>query len=328
MKKKKFILVTGSFGFLAQNLIKKLLQLNYNVLGIDKKNNSSFFYNLSEYTNEKKLINYFFDLNNKKRLYSVLKKYDITACYHLAAMTQVNHSDKFPLLNFKTNIMSTIYLLEYFRNFSKESIFIFSSSDKAYGKFNKLPYKEHFPLNGIHPYDVSKSASDKIVQTYNYHYKMKTAVTRSVNIYGPCDLNFKRLIPETILCILKKTNIIIRSNGKYLRDYIYVDDVVNGYLRLFKYMKKNEINLSNNTFNFGSNDPISVLNLVNFIIKKDKNYKHKIIIKNNANNEIVDQYSDYSKSKKLLNWKPKYNLDKGINLTFKWYKNFIINKNY
>ena len=326
MTNKKFILVTGSFGFLAQNLIKKLLELNYNILGIDKKNNVSFCYDFSSYKIKKKLINISLDLNNEKKLYSLLSKYNIICCFHLAAITQVNESDKYPLNNFKTNIMTTIYLLEYFRQNSKKTIFIYSSSDKAYGKFNKLPYREDFPLNGIHPYDVSKSTSDKIVQTYNYHYNMKTAITRSVNIYGPCDLNFNRLIPETILSIVKNKKIILRSNGKYLRDYIYVDDVVEGYISLYKFMIKNKINLLNNTFNFGTNKPIKVIELVKIIINKNKKYKKSILIKDIANNEIINQYSTFSKSKKLLKWKPNFSLDTGIDLTIKWYTNYLLNK--
>ena len=120
---KKYILVTGSFGFLAQNLIKNLLKSRYNVLGIDKKKQTVFCYNFSKYIKEKKLINKEIDIRNKKKLYIFLKKYEISACFHLAAITQVNDSDKFPLVNFETNIMSTIFLLEYFRKFSDKSIF-------------------------------------------------------------------------------------------------------------------------------------------------------------------------------------------------------------
>ena len=324
--KKKYILVTGSFGFLAQNLIKRLLKLNYNVLGIDKNNKTNFCYDFSKYSQSKKLVNNILDINNKKKLYSLLDKFEISSCFHLAAITQVNYSDKFPLANFQTNIMSTIFLLEYFKIFSKKSIFIFSSSDKAYGKFNNLPYKEDFPLNGIHPYDVSKSSSDKIVRTYNYHYKLKTAVTRSVNIFGPCDQNFNRLIPEVLKDIIKNKKIVIRSNGKYLRDYIYVEDVVDGYIKLLRFMKSNKINLTNNAFNFGTNKPISVINLVKLILKITNKAKIKIEISNTANNEIVNQYSNYSKAKKLLKWKPSTNLEKGLGLTFEWYKKFINNK--
>ncbi len=320
---KKIVLVTGSYGFLAQNLILKLLKLNYYVLGIDQNIKGKFNFNFDKYIKNKKFHNIIININNYKKICILLNKYKIFCCFHLAAITQVNESDRNPVNNFKTNIIGTINLLEYFRLYSNKTIFIFSSSDKAYGKYNKLPYKETYPLNGLHPYDVSKSSADKIVQTYNYHYNLKTSVTRSVNIYGPGDMNSKRLIPETIISLLKNKKINLRSDGKYIRDYIFVDDLVNGYVKLLNYMKSNNVKLNDTIFNFGTGKKIKVIEIVKKILKKLNKDKNYFEILNIANNEINNQYTDYNKAKKLLNWKPTTNIDKGLNYTIEWYK-----KNY
>ena len=237
---------------------------------------------------------------------------------------QVLSSNKYPYNNFQTNIFGTINVLGSIRVKCPNSLLVFSSSDKAYGETKKLPYKESHPLNGLNPYDASKASADLIVRSYNKSFNLKVVITRFVNIFGPGDTNWNRLIPGTIKSILNKKKILIRSNGKFLRDYIYIDDVISGYTKILKLHLNNFEKMYGKAINFGYNKPRSVLNVVNKILNKFKlNIKDNVVILNKTNLEIKDQYSYNELSKRLLNWKPKVGFDQGLKETIKWYKKQI-----
>ena len=269
---------------------------------------------------KKKNVRYLnFDFINKKKVFEVFKKYNISTVFHLGAVTQVLEAFNNPYKTFNSNITGTINFLEAIKIFNKDILFIYSSSDKAYGELKKKEYYENFPLQGDFPYDVSKSASDLIVQTYSKTYQLKVGIVRSGNIYGPGDFNTDRLVPHVITSYLRNKNPILRSNGKLIRDYLYVGDVARAYITLMNYMKKNKQKLY--TYNVGSKENFKVITLVNYIRKILHKNSLKPIILNNSYIEIKRQKLNYNKIKKELNWSPREDIIKGLKKTILWYKN-------
>jgi len=321
MIKNKLILVTGCYGFVAQHLIHNLLLNNNRVIGIYNKKYQLKIFNNKNYINKKKLIEKKVDIRDKKFLINLFKKYKFDYCYHLAAISQVLTSNQSPEETYEINVFGTINLLESAKLYRPKIKFIFSSSDKAYGSSKKLPYKEDFPLNGLNPYDASKACADIISRSYAKAFNLQVCVTRFVNIYGPGDVNWDRIIPGTIKSLINNKKPILRSNGRFLRDYLFIDDVVNGYIMLGNAMQNKKV--KGLAINFGSGKPITVLNLVKKMLKINNNNSKFYIIKNKVKNEIKDQYSGYQLAKETINWKPKISLEEGLVKTFFWYKKRI-----
>ena len=321
MIKNKLFLVTGCYGFVAQHLIHNLLLNNNRVIGVYNKKYQLKIFNNKNYINKKKLVEKKVDIRDKKTLTNLFKKYKFDYCYHLAAISQVLTSNQSPEETYEINVFGTINLLESAKLYRPKIKFIFSSSDKAYGSSKKLPYKEDFPLNGLNPYDASKACADIISRSYAKAFNLQVCVTRFVNIYGPGDVNWDRIIPGTIKSLINNKKPILRSNGRFLRDYLFIDDVVNGYIMLGKAMQNKKV--KGIAINFGSGKPITVLNLVKKMLKINNNNSKFYIIKNKVKNEIKDQYSGYQLAKETMNWKPKISLEEGLIKTFSWYKKKI-----
>jgi len=321
MIKNKLFLVTGCYGFVAQHLIHNLLLNNNRVIGIYNKKYQLKIFNNKNYINKKKLVVKKVDIRDKKALTKLFKKYKFDYCYHLAAISQVLTSNQSPEETYEINVFGTINLLESAKLYRPKIKFIFSSSDKAYGSSKKLPYKEGFPLNGLNPYDASKACADIISRSYAKAFNLQVCVTRFVNIYGPGDVNWDRIIPGTIKSLINNKKPILRSNGRFLRDYLFIDDVVNGYIMLGKAMQNKKV--KGIAINFGSGKPITVLNLVKKMLKINNNNSKFYIIKNKVKNEIKDQYSGYQLAKETIHWKPKISLEEGLVKTFSWYKKRI-----
>ena len=311
------ILVTGGFGLLGKPLVSKLINNNNNVFVLEKKSTNRKIY-LKKLP--KKII--IGDFRNKKKVERIIKKYKINIIFHLGAITQVLESLKNPIETHETNVMGTINLLECIRKINKKIIFIYSSSDKAYGELNnRSEYKEDDKLDATYPYDVSKSASDIICQSYSKTYSLKVGIIRSGNIYGPGDLNLKRLIPEVIISSIENKRFKIRSSGKLLRDYVYVDDVVDAYLKVYKKLKNSKNLLK--VYNVSSKYNYSVINIVKIILKYMNKNNLKPLIMNHSKQELKFQRLNFSKIKRELNWYPKIGIKQGINETIDWYiKNY------
>ena len=311
------ILVTGGFGLLGKPLVSKLINNNNNVFILEKKSTNRKIY-LKKLP--KKII--IGDFRNKKNVERIIKKNKINIIFHLGAITQVLQSLKNPIETHETNIMGTINFLESIRKINKKIIFIYSSSDKAYGELNnRYEYKEDDKLDATYPYDVSKSASDIICQSYSKTYSLKVGIIRSGNIYGPGDLNLKRLIPEVIISSIENKRFKIRSSGKLLRDYVYVDDVVDAYLKVLKKLKNSADLLK--VYNVSSNYNYSVINIVKIILRCMNKTNLKPLIMNNSKQELKFQRLNFLKIKKELKWYPKIDIKRGINETVDWYiKNY------
>src|SRR3989338_1362524 len=241
------------------------------------------------------------DYLNIKR---ALNEYGIETVIHLGAQTIVETANRSALSTFKANIEGTWNVLEACKNSKLVQGIVVASSDKAYGSSDRLPYTEDMPLAGKHPYDVSKSCSDLIAQSYAHTYGMPIAIARCGNVYGGNDLNFNRIVPGTIKSLLHNESPIIRSDGTFKRDYIYVKDVVDSYIVLAENLHRKEI--KGQSFNFGNDKPITVLEIVAAIQKFMGKSRLKPKILNTAKAEIKDQYLDSGKARRLLSWKPKY----------------------
>ncbi|OIO35477.1 MAG: sugar dehydratase [Candidatus Omnitrophica bacterium CG1_02_44_16] len=311
----KNVLVTGHEGFLGSHLTKNLNSRGANVIGLDlvlgRKNT------VLTNTDRKQIIAIKGDVADYKLVNSIIKKYKIKFVFHLAAEAIVGKCLIHPLAAFSSNICGTWNILEACRNSKQVQSIVIASSDKAYGSHKDLPYNEDLALMGKHPYDVSKSCADLIAHAYSYTYGLPAVVTRCGNIFGPGEYHYSRIIPDAIRCALRGKTLLIRSNGRYTRDYIYVDDIVEGYTLLAENTKK--LNLNGEAFNFSNEKPITVLKLVKTIYRsasKKTNYK----ILNHAKYEIKHQYLSSLKARKILNWKPKYSLEKSLAKTIEWYK--------
>lgn len=249
-----------------------------------------------------------------------LGEYEIDTVFHLAAQAIVGVANRNPISTFEANILGTWNILEACRKHPLIKRVIVASSDKAYGDQENLPYDENMPLQGKHPYDVSKSCADLISHTYFHTYGLPVCITRCGNLYGGGDLNFNRIIPQTIQLVLNGEAPEIRSDGTFVRDYFYIEDAVQAYLLLAEKMEEN--NLAGEAFNFSNEIQLTVLELVEKILKKmNSNLKPKVL--NQGSNEIKHQYLSAEKARKLLNWTPAYTIDEGLEKTIERYTEFF-----
>ena len=311
------VFVSGCTGLLGSWLTDELVNKSANVVGLIRDDfHSSNFHSLNLLNKITKVDGSVEDFNLILR---TINEYEIDTIFHLAAQTIVGTATKSPISTFESNIKGTWNILESARQVDTERVII-ASSDKAYGIHEKLPYEETTCLKASHPYDVSKACADLIAQSYYKTYKLNVGITRCGNLYGGGDFNFSRIIPGTIKSLLNDEIPIIRSDGKYIRDYFYVKDAVNSYLMLAEKLMKHGI--SGEAFNFGTEKPVSVLEVVDMLIEISgkKNITKKIL--NEAHNEIKAQYLSCEKARRLLNWKPKYSLKDGLKETYEWYKSF------
>lgn len=261
------------------------------------------------------------DIRDRDTLERVIGEYEINTVIHLAAQTIVTIANRNPISTFETNVAGTWNLLEACRRSPTVKQVIMASSDKAYGDQEILPYNEKTPLQGQHPYDVSKSAADLIASTYAISYGLPVAITRCGNFYGGGDLNWNRIIPGTIRSITRGQRPIIRSDGQYIRDYFYVEDGAAAYMLLAEQLAARP-EIMGQAFNFSNEIQVTVNQIVGKIIKL-MNSNLESDIRNEASNEIRHQYLSAEKAKKELNWKPLFNLDEGLSRTIAWYQKFL-----
>jgi CDP-glucose 4,6-dehydratase len=262
------------------------------------------------------------DVRDREVLERTLGEYEIDTVIHLAAQTIVSIANRNPVSTFETNITGTWNLLEACRRSPRVKQIVVASSDKAYGDQEILPYNEKTPLQGQHPYDVSKSAADLLAATYAVTYELPVAITRCGNFYGGGDLNWNRIIPGTIRSILRGQRPLIRSDGNYVRDYFYVEDGAAAYMLLAEQLALHP-ELKGEAFNFSNEIQITVIQIVQKILNlMGVNLEPHIL--NEASNEIRHQYLSAEKACKVLNWHPLFTLDLGLEKTIIWYKDFLM----
>ncbi len=313
----KNILITGGTGFIGSHLAEDLANEHANVITTFQSiNPSSYFYSQKL---DKKVIMINLDVCNFDSIIDLVTKYEVEYIFHLAAQPLVEVAYRNPIRTLYSNILGTINVLECARVFPKIKGVIVASSDKSYGKLDKKKYLETDPLLGDHPYEVSKAAAHLISYSYFKTYHIPVVVTRFGNVYGEGDLNFSRIIPGIMKTILTGKTLKIRSDGKYVRDYLYVKDVIKGYLLL----ARNIDAIKGEAFNFGSDETLSVTDIIK-IVEAALNRKIRFQILNTAKNEIPYQSLDYSKIKNKLGWSPKYKISRVIKKVEKWYKGILL----
>lgn len=313
--KNKVVLVTGITGFVGSSLAARLIKAGANVIGIVRDEvPESNFYRLEL---NRKVTVIRGDLTDYPLVERTMNEYTVEVVYHLAAQTIVGTANRSPVSTFHANIHGTWNVLEACRGKSHVQAVVLASSDKAYGSHKKLPYREDFPLQPQYPYDTSKACADLIAGCYHKTYGLPVVTTRFANIYGPGDINYSRIIPDTIRNILQGKAPVIRSDGSPQRDYLYVDDVVDLYLLLAEHIDQTK----GEVFNAGHNKPVSVLKVVETLIRLSdkKNLKPQILGKGSLSGEIDRQWLDGSKVEKRLRWKPKVELSEGLKKTLAWH---------
>lgn len=250
-----------------------------------------------------------------------LLEHEVDTIFHLAAQTTVMAARRSPLITFEANIRGTYNLLEVCRRHAQgiRSVIV-ASSDKAYGE-QSLPYTEDRPLLGRNPYDVSKSCADLLTQAYAASYGLPAGIARCANIYGGGDLNWSRIVPGTIRALLRGERPVVRSDGTYTRDYIYVQDVVDAYLCLAVAVAGDGVR--GEAFNFSAGRPASVIEIVHAIGRIMGTGDLEPVILNEAVGEIRDQRLDAAKARQRLGWSPHFSLEDGLAETVRWYRAFL-----
>ena len=320
------VFVTGATGVLGLNLVNRLIAMDAEVVAF-----------VRDWVPRSRLLGTWLldsgdvtivrgELEDYYAISRALAEYETECIFHLGAQTIVNVGNHSPVTTFRANIEGTWNLLEAARVLNTYSGEIqcvcVASSDKAYGSSQTLPYTEDMPLKGEHPYDVSKSCTDLIAQSYASTYGLPACIARMGNIYGPGDINFNRIIPGTIKSLVEGKRPVIRSDGKPIREYFFVDDAVNAYLVMAESMGKKKI--AGEAFNFSSGEKLAVYELVKKIIACFGSDTEPEIL-NTGRNEIIDQYLSIEKARTVLGWSPEYSVDAGLKRTIPWYQELMKN---
>jgi CDP-glucose 4,6-dehydratase len=312
-------LVTGATGLVGGSLVRQLTARNADVVCLMRDWVPQSELVRSNLIEKVKVVRG--DVCDQPMLERLLGEYEIDTVIHLAAQTIVGIANRNPVSTFQTNISGTWALLEACRRSPTVRQIIIASSDKAYGNHERLPYTEEAPLQGQHPYDVSKSCADLIAQAYAKTYDLPVAITRCGNFYGGGDLNWNRIVPGTIRSILRDQRPVIRSDGKFVRDYFYAEDGAMANVTLAEKLADNP-QFRGQAFNFSNEQQITVLELVQRILMLMKSNLEPEI-RNEASNEIRHQYLSAEKARRLLGWQPLFTLEEGLTQTIAWYREVL-----
>jgi CDP-glucose 4,6-dehydratase len=317
------VLVTGATGLVGGWLVKRLIAAGADVVCLIRDWVPQCELSRSGDLDRVKVVRG--DICDRNLLERALGEHEIDTVIHLAAQTIVGIANRNPVGTFESNIKGTWELLEACRRSPLVKQIVVASSDKAYGDQEILPYDENTPLQGQHPYDVSKSCADLISYTYAKSYELPVVITRCGNFYGGGDLNWNRILPGTIRSVLRGQRPVIRSDGSFIRDYFYVEDGAAAYMLLAEELAAKP-ELRGEAFNFSNEIQVTVLDLTARILKI-MNSDLEPDIRNEATNEIKHQYLSAEKARKMLNWSPLFTLDKALATTVDWYKEFLDKSN-
>lgn len=314
------VFVTGATGLVGSWLVRQLVDLGAYTVVLIRDWDPQTELIRSGVVNKTSVVNG--PLEDYFTLERAINEHEIDTVIHLGAQAIVGTALRSPLQTFESNVRGTYNLLEACRmHAGLVKRVVVASSDKAYGDSETLPYTEGMPALGRHPYDVSKSCTDLIAHTYHNTYGLPVVVARCGNIYGGGDLNWSRIVPGTIRSILAGQSPIIRSDGKFIRDYIYVEDAVSAYLAMAEAADRDDVR--GQAFNFGPEQPRTVLDIVDAIRDLMGRTDLEPVILDQAKAEIRDQYLSSEKAERILGWKPRYSLEDGLRGTIAWYTRYL-----
>lgn len=302
--------ITGATGFIGGHLARKLIHEGADVVTLVRDELPSCYCDLEPTTVIKG------NVKNQALIERILNEYEVTHVFHLASQSLVLAANRSPIETFETNIAGTWSVLEACRRAGVERVIV-ASSDKAYGNSDELPYKEEMPLAGSYPYDVSKSCADLITQSFFKTYGLPVNIIRSANVYGPGDVNWSRLIPRSIRRILEGKPPILRGNGRIKRDYLFVEDVVAGYLACAQKATAGE------AFNLGVGKPYSAEDVILLLLGVLESSLEPTRTED-AKGELADQYLCAEKAHRLLGWAASTPLLSGLERTVAWYKQYLV----
>ena len=313
------VMVTGATGLVGGWLVRRLLDAGAEVVCLVRDWVPQCDLVSGGWWNQVRVVRG--DLCNQALLERALGEYEIDTVMHLAAQAIVGIANRNPVSTFESNIAGTWSLMEACRRSPRVQQVVMASSDKAYGEATQLPYTEETPLQGRHPYDVSKSCADLIAQSYATTYQTPVAITRCGNFYGGGDLNWNRIVPGTIRSVLRGQAPVIRSDGKFVRDYFYVEDGAAAYMLLAEKLAADRA-LAGQAFNFSNEIQINVLELVEKVLRLLESPLEPVVL-GEANHEIRHQYLSAEKARDRLDWKPLFTLEEGLSRTIRWYEQHL-----
>jgi CDP-glucose 4,6-dehydratase len=313
------VLVTGGSGLLGGWLVRRLLNAGARLVCLLRGRPPHPQVVAPDSLARAKLVRG--DIRNQGLLEQTLKENQIDTVFHAAAQAVVGVANREPVLTLETNVQGTWCLLEACRRNAGVRQIVVSSSDKAYGEHADLPYREDMALIGLHPYEVSKACMDLIATSYGRSLALPVSVTRCGNFFGGGDMNWNRIVPGTVQAIYQGKRPVIRSDGQFIRDYLYADDGAAAHMHLARRLAEDR-SLAGEAFNFSYEVRMTVVELVRKIAQL---MECSLLpdIRNEASQEIRTQYLTSAKARERLDWKPLHSMDEALRETVTWYRNYL-----
>lgn len=314
------VFVTGATGLLGSHLTHALVERGANVVALVRDAVAQSHFHRLRLGDKVTIVHG--ALEDYPLLERALNEHEIETVFHCAAQAIVGTANRNPLSTWETNVRGTYNLLEACRRNAKlVGRVVVASSDKAYGDQPVLPYTEESPLEGRFPYDASKSITDLITRSYFETYAVPACTTRCGNLFGPGDLNWNRIVPGTIRSALRGERPIIRSDGSFIRDYVFVGDAVDAYLRTAESIGRGDV--TGEAFNFSDNKPMSVLEICAAVLAAAGRTDLAPNVLNHASHEIKAQFLDSTRARTRLGWAPKFGVTDGLAQTVGWYREHL-----
>jgi CDP-glucose 4,6-dehydratase len=314
------VLVTGATGIVGSWLVKELLAARSTVVVLVRDADPQSELVRSGDIRRTVVVNG--ELEDERVVQRAVNEHEVDTIFHLGAQTLVGVAHRSPVPTLEANVRGTYLLLEAARRHPDlVRAVVIASSDKAYGESDRLPYTEDMPLDGRHPYEVSKVCAELLTRSYHHTYGIPVATARCANIYGGGDLNWSRIVPGTIRALLLRQRPVLRSDGTFVRDYMYVKDAARSYLALAEGLGNPSVR--GEAFNFGASTTLTAREMVDRIATLMDCGDVEPEILDRAEGEIHDQALDAAKARRLLSWSPAYDLDRGLEETIGWYRDFL-----
>lgn len=317
---RRHVLITGATGIVGSWLVKDLLARGATVVVLVRDADPQSELVRSGDMRRTVVVNG--ELEDQRVVERAINEHEVDTVFHLGAQTLVGVAHRSPVPTLEANVRGTYYVLEAARRHpALVRAVVVASSDKAYGESDRLPYTEDMPLGGRHPYEVSKVCAELLALSFHHTYGVPVAIARCANIYGGGDLNWSRIVPGTIRALLLGQRPVLRSDGTYVRDYMYVKDAARSYVTLGEALL--EGSASGEAFNFGADAVLTAREVVDRVAALLGSGDVDPEILSSAEGEIHDQFLDASKARTLLSWAPEYDLDRGLGETIDWYRDFL-----